>query len=94
MDLYMKMKLLIQLRAVHGELYIHILLRLIDICKKLLVTSLENGEEAYITDEISPYKLPASFRFYDSILIIVTEGISDDAKTTFHIKDTMQRYQR
>lgn len=67
----MKMKLLIQLRAVKGHLYILILLNLIHICKQILITSLENGDEAYITDEISPYRLPASFRFYDPILNIV-----------------------
>ena len=71
LELYMKMKLLIQLKAVKGELYIHILLRLIYICKQILITSLENGHEAYVTDEISSFNLPASFRFYDPILNIV-----------------------
>lgn len=80
------------MRAVHGELYIHIMLRLIQICKQILITSLENGDEAYITDEISSYNLPASFRFYDPILNIVKEGISSTVKETFHIKNTMNRY--
>ena len=88
-DLYMKLKLVIQLRAVSGEIYVIILLRLILVCKQLLFKSLENGDEAFIASEISSDQLPASFRFYDPILNIIQEGISDASKDCFELQGSL-----
>ena len=86
---YVKLKLMVQLRALHGEIFLHVLLRLIDISKKILINSIENGQIAHISDELSVDHLPQSFRFYDPIIVIIKAGISQGALESIDLKQKM-----
>lgn len=86
---YVKLKLMIQLRALHGEIYLHALLRLIDLAKSILTNSIENGQIAHISDELSVDMLPQSFRYYDPIIMIVKKGMSEGALEAFDLKQKM-----
>lgn len=80
---------MIQLKAVHGEVYLHVLLRLINLCKQMIISSLENGAEVFIPPEISVDKLPESYRYYDPILNIIQQNISEDAREKISLGDRM-----
>ena len=49
---------------------IFLLLRLIDIQKRVFVIELEQGQEAHIPKLLSNETLPASYQYYDSIVHI------------------------
>ena len=79
------------MRAVTGEIYLHVLLRMYDVSKKILINSIEKGEIAHIASELSVERLPPSFRFYDPILLIVKNGLSEGAKDGFKLKQDINR---
>jgi hypothetical protein len=44
----------------------------------------QQGRESYVPSELSVLNLPMSYRFYDSILAVIQENISDERKEYFH----------
>ena len=67
----MKLRMMINLRAIQGEMFVHVCLKLIDTSRRLFLMQIEDGDEVYIPRELSQDNLPSSFRFYDPIMVSV-----------------------
>ena len=52
---------------------------------------MEKGEIAHIASELSVERMPPSFRFYDPILLIVKNGLSEGALDGFELKQELTR---
>jgi hypothetical protein len=75
-----KLNLLIQFKAIHGEIYIRTIIKRINVAKEIFIMNIELGLETFIPKVLSQDHLPVSFRFYDPILHIVTENCSEEMK--------------
>ena len=64
-------------KTIGGLPYVEALLTKIKIQKQLFVYEVEKGGECFIPNELSQDELPKSFRYYDPIIAIVADGISD-----------------
>ena len=62
---------------VKGPIYIEALLIMINIRKQMFIYELEKKVEAFIPEDLCQNELPFSFRYYDSIMAIVSENIED-----------------
>ena len=69
--------MILGVRAISGILYIEALLKKIQLVKEILIYDIEQGNETFIPQELSQDNLPHSFRYYDPIIAIVQENISD-----------------
>ena len=69
--------MIIRLKAVRGPIYLNAILERARFKKKLLVQEVELGAEISIPQELSQKSLPLSFRYYDPILAIIQDLISD-----------------
>ena len=85
--LYEKLNLLLSLKAIHGELFLLILIKKVELAKKIFVIEVEQGQAVYITNEIRQDDLPLSMRFYDPVLRIIFTGCSDTCKEFFALKN-------
>ena len=74
------------LKCVNGILFIKLSLEQINISKQLFTTDIEQGSEAYIPKMLSQDQLPLSFRFYDPIIKIVQELMTEEKKNFFMLK--------
>ena len=63
------------------------MLKRIQIAKELFTLEIEQGSEAFIPVELSQKSLPLSFRFYDPILKMVRELISEDSQDFLLLKN-------
>lgn len=81
---YMKISLLIKLKAVRGVLMIKTILRRIKLAKFLFIQEIEQGQEVFIPYQLSQDHFPISMRYYDPILHIVNLEISDEKKEFFY----------
>ena len=52
-DAYLKLKLLMSLRAIKGELYLQVALRCIRLAKEIFMIEVEEGKEVFIPQELS-----------------------------------------
>ena len=68
---YRLLSLLVQLRVARGVIYLRALLKKIEIAKELFLLELQEGKDVLIPVELRQDCLPASFRYYDSILRFV-----------------------
>ena len=57
--------------------------------KELLVQEVEQGGEVSIPQELSQQGLPLSFRYYDPILAIMQDLISDEKRDLFSCKNLL-----
>ena len=78
--LYIKIRLILSLRAVDGELFIMLLIWSIDVAKRLFVMEIEQGKETFIPAELSQDKLPMCLRYYDPILNIVYSNVQEERR--------------
>ena len=83
MGSYMKLRLLLQLKAMKGEMYISLLLRVIDVAKKVFILAVELGLEVYIPSELSQKDISVSFRYYDPVLAIIHENVRQIKREDF-----------
>ena len=60
-----KLNLFLALKVFKGSMYLHIILELIEINKKIFIMEIEKGNEAFMPQDLSLEWLPSSFRFYD-----------------------------
>ena len=90
----MKLSLMIKLRAVQGEMLIHVILKSINTARKIFFMQIEDGEEVFIPKELSQDGLPFSFRFYDPVLISIQAFCSEAAREKFQLKNkiALERY--
>ena len=65
------MRLLINMKAICGILYIKAIIKRVELSKYLFIHEIEQGQEVYIPQELSQDNLPPSFRYYDPILAFI-----------------------
>ena len=83
----MILNIVTSLKAVSGILFIEAILKRISLLREVFLLNIEIGLETVIPTELSQQNLPASFRFYDPILSIVKENISDEKREIFHVRN-------
>ena len=76
-EIFLKLKMMLGVRGLKGILYVRILLEKIKISKKMFMEEIENGEEVFIPSDLSQDHFPMSFKYYDPIIAIISENISD-----------------
>ena len=57
-----------------------------EVSKQILINNVERGEIAHIASELSVDKFPPSFRYYDPIILIIKNGLSEGALDGFQLK--------
>ncbi len=72
------------LRAERNVTFLRVILKKIKLAKDLFLIDIEQGHESYIPKELAQDNLPYSMRFYDPILQIIQEKISEDRKVYFY----------
>ena len=72
--------MILRLNALSGILYIQALLEKIHQVKNRFLFEIADGIEAFIPKELSMDQLPLSFWYYDPILSIVAENISNEKR--------------
>ena len=85
-EMVSKMNLVVRMRMVPDIFFIKVLLMKIELTKRLFVLDIEQGMETIIADDLSQSDLPASFRYYDSVLRIIDADISDESRQFFNLK--------
>ena len=49
--------------------------------KKLVALDIENGQEVYLPPELNQHSLPASFKYYDGIMLSLKDHVSIDFRS-------------
>ena len=70
-------------RAIRGHAFVTACLWRIENRIKLLMFDIEEGLEVNIPTDLSQSTLPHSFRYYDPVIAIIKENISDKAIDLF-----------
>jgi hypothetical protein len=65
------------LRSITGIALIEAHLRKIKLAKEMFILEVEENQEVIIPQVLGQARLPLSFKFYDPILAIVNEGVSN-----------------
>ena len=73
-------------RSIQGILYLDAILKKIELEKELFIADLEQGKECFIPKELSQDTLPYSFRYYDPIIQIVQENVSENKRENFALR--------
>ena len=79
----------VSLKGISGIALIKCLLRKIQIVKELFIIDIEQGQEVFIPKELSQDHLPLSFRYYDPILMMIQEKVSDESREHFNIQNNV-----
>ena len=66
-----RLKLILNIKAVKKELFAMVLLKVIELERKLFILEMEQGSEVFIPKLLSQDKLPTSFKYYDPIMRVV-----------------------
>ena len=77
----------ISMRAIRGLAYLKCWLRRIELVRELFLMEIERGHEVLIPYYMSQDQYPASMRYYDPIIAIVQENISEVARHQFAMKN-------
>ena len=83
------LKLLINVKAISGVLYLKALIKRVELAKVLFVHEIEYGSEVFIPNELSQDRLPYTFRYYDPILNFVQDNITDDKRDFYLLKNQL-----
>ena len=67
----MKLNMCINMKCIHGLVYLRALLMKIQLTKQIFIQDIEEGLETIIPKELSQSRLPYSCRYYDPILAIL-----------------------
>ena len=87
---FMRFQLVDNLRCVDRILLIKIRLKLIELSKQLLNFDISLGSEVFIPKDLQQYKLPLSYLFYDPIIAIIQDRISDERNEFFFSKNSVK----
>ena len=52
-------------------LYVRALLQKMEISKQLFVMDVQDGQEVFVSKDLSQQQFPLSFRYYDPLILIV-----------------------
>ena len=63
--------MIVNLQALSRLQLIRVCIAKVEIAKKLFLNDIEQGNEAYVYNELSQHNLPINYWFYDPILIWV-----------------------
>ena len=69
--------MILGVKGLKGILYVELLLEKIRIMKEMFLNEIEDGGETFIPRDLSQDNFPMSFRYYDPIIAIISENISD-----------------
>ena len=83
------MRLLINVKAISGALYLKALIKRVELAKFLFVHEIEYGGDVFIPNELSQDRLPHAFRYYDPILSFVQDNIDDDKRLYYLLKNQL-----
>lgn len=78
------------LKCVQQMLLVRVLLRRIQINKDLFLIEIEQGQEVFIPKDLSQSQYPLSFRYYDPLIKIVKERMTDDRKDFYKVKNELE----
>lgn len=68
------------MHSVKGPLYLRCLLEKIEIAKKLFIQDIGDGDEVFIPYELSHSQYPWSYRYYDPIMLIAFDRLTEEKK--------------
>ena len=68
-------------------MYIKVVLKLVQVSKIKFISEIEEGLEVYIPSKLSMRTLPASYRYYDPIIMIIQEKMTLKNKQKAFIKE-------
>lgn len=80
---------MINLGMISGPRYIEAVIERIHLTKSQFILDLEQGNEVIIPKEINQDFLPASYRYYDSILLMIQENITLEQKNFQKMKNKL-----
>ena len=86
----MRFDLITKLKAVPKLLLVKAKLKTIILCKLLFLFDRQNGAEIFIPHELGQEGFSKSYHFYDPIIAIIQEGISDERKQFFYSKKVVK----
>ena len=66
-----KVKLILSLSVVKQALFLKLMMLRIKLSKDMLMLEIEQGRASYINYDLSMDQLPHSFRYYDSLILII-----------------------
>lgn len=89
--LLQKLKLVLGLKSLPGILYVRALLHKIEISKQIFVMDVQDGQEVFILRELSQQQFPLSFRYYDPLILIVQERMTDESKDFYKLKNSLKK---
>lgn len=78
--------MMINMNLIRGPRYIEALLLRLAIVKDLFLMELEQGVEVFIPTELSQDQLPSSYRYYDHILQLISEKMTEDRRDFVKLK--------
>ena len=79
-----KIRLLMNMRIINGNIYLKSIISKIEILKELLILDVQLGISVYLCDEFNMNQLPVSFRYYDPIFWIITKNINPLRISFYH----------
>jgi hypothetical protein len=89
MRLLVKINLLKSFKVLKGMLYLEGMIQKIKLQKEQYALQIELGNEVFIPTELSQDDFPMSFRYYDPILNVLDDTISNERKELFFIRNQL-----
>ena len=83
---YNTLNIMIKMQIINGPRFIEALLVRSMLTKELFLMDIEQGSEINIPQELSQDHLPPSFRYYDQILLLIQEKLSQNRRVFSKIK--------
>lgn len=87
---YSKLNLIYKFKLFQGEYLLKLILKKIQVAKQLFIIEIEQGNEVLIPKELSQSGLPMSYQYYDALIRVVQDGMSDELKERLRLKIQFQ----
>ena len=87
-----RLNLFAKIKCLQGPQYIVCLLENMKKVKQTLVLNMEQGMECKIPDELLSSKLPQSFQYYDAIINITQNLVSEEKREFLNMQTSLIRY--
>ena len=78
--LYNKVKFVCNLQACRANVLLRLRLEKVKLAKQLFVLDIEQGQEVFIPMELSQDKFPINFKYYDFIINLLHNQLSQETK--------------
>lgn len=80
-------RMVINMGMVHDEIFLLCCLAKIALSREMFVIQIEVGTETFIPTELSQDQYPSAFRYYDSVLQMVLQRVSEQRKEWLSVKN-------